>query len=50
MTGFVSVRPPATVGRDEEQQRCCTRCRRGMPGMLGPCGYNGACKCHGGAS
>lgn len=36
---------PGTYAR-EEQPTCCSRCRRGMPGMQGPCGYSLNCGCH----
>lgn len=36
---------PATLPR-EPRRVCCVKCRRGMPGMLGPCGLALNCECH----
>lgn len=39
---------PSTSLREEPRGLCCSRCRRGMPGMQGPCGYALHCPngCH----
>lgn len=43
-TGQALSVPSARV---EAVLKCCGRCRRGMPGFQGPCGYDGSCVCHG---
>jgi hypothetical protein len=39
------IQSPTTTPREAEV-KCCAKCRRGMPGSLGPCGYDLGCHCH----
>lgn len=45
---FNNGHPAPPTYPKEHRVVCCTRCRRGMPGMLGPCGYALNCPngCH----